>query len=273
MTVAASLQFRALHAALLIEQKPWHPKPQHHSDCAGHGSQCRGAKARLHPTRPQSAAPRATGSRPLSPIGWHHGLLNSVTAANLLHHRWCHAAGLARSVCDGDRAAGRERGSGQQEGTVVPRPIALLATLSVNGTPNAAPYSFFDLMGNDPPVLAPTRLPGSPDWRSARDKWRPSRWRKLAGRLAAGQDRTRGADERRHEAKQEPNCRPWAKAERCSREHPSRPRAQPFRDLVPWSEGWGSEVALIFSPALTALSPRRQPAGIEWSSSRAFGPR
>jgi hypothetical protein len=101
----------------------------------------------------------------------------------------------------------------------------------------------------------------------------PSRWRKLAGRLAAGQDRPRDADERRYEAKQEPNCRPWAKAERCSREHPSRSRAQPFRDLVPWSEGRGSEVALIFSPALTALSPRRQPAGIVWLSTGAFGPR
>lgn len=46
-------------------------------------------------------------------------------------------------------------------GTVVPRPIALVTTLSLNGTPNAAPYSFFNIMGIDPPVLALTVLPGA----------------------------------------------------------------------------------------------------------------
>jgi flavin reductase (DIM6/NTAB) family NADH-FMN oxidoreductase RutF len=45
-------------------------------------------------------------------------------------------------------------------GTVVPRPIALVTTLSASGAPNAAPYSFFNIMGIEPPVLALTVLPG-----------------------------------------------------------------------------------------------------------------
>lgn len=37
--------------------------------------------------------------------------------------------------------------------TVVPRPIALVTTMDSHGTPNAAPFSFFNLMGHDPPIL------------------------------------------------------------------------------------------------------------------------
>jgi flavin reductase (DIM6/NTAB) family NADH-FMN oxidoreductase RutF len=37
----------------------------------------------------------------------------------------------------------------------------LVTTLSVNGTPNAAPYSFFNIMGIEPPILALTVLPGA----------------------------------------------------------------------------------------------------------------
>ncbi len=37
--------------------------------------------------------------------------------------------------------------------TVVPRPIALVTTLSRGGRPNAAPFSFFNALGEDPPVL------------------------------------------------------------------------------------------------------------------------
>ena len=37
---------------------------------------------------------------------------------------------------------------------VVPRPIALLTTLGENGLVNAAPFSFFNLMGGDPPAVA-----------------------------------------------------------------------------------------------------------------------
>ena len=46
-------------------------------------------------------------------------------------------------------------------GTVVPRPIALVTTLTPEGTPNAAPYSFFNIMGIDPPVVAFTVLPAA----------------------------------------------------------------------------------------------------------------
>jgi flavin reductase (DIM6/NTAB) family NADH-FMN oxidoreductase RutF len=44
-------------------------------------------------------------------------------------------------------------------GTVVPRPIALVTTQSSDGLVNAAPYSFFNIMGIDPPVVACTVLP------------------------------------------------------------------------------------------------------------------
>lgn len=37
--------------------------------------------------------------------------------------------------------------------TIVPRPIALVTTLSATGRVNAAPFSFFNVMGEDPPVV------------------------------------------------------------------------------------------------------------------------
>ena len=48
--------------------------------------------------------------------------------------------------------------------TVVPRPIALITSLSPEGLVNAAPYSFFNIMGIEPPVVACTVLP-NPDGR------------------------------------------------------------------------------------------------------------
>ena len=49
--------------------------------------------------------------------------------------------------------------------TVVPRPIALVTSLTPDGVVNAAPFSFFNVMGSDPAivVLAPgNREPGVP---------------------------------------------------------------------------------------------------------------
>ncbi|MFN7926664.1 MAG: hypothetical protein U0Y68_01755 [Blastocatellia bacterium] len=37
---------------------------------------------------------------------------------------------------------------------VVPRPIALVTSLNPDGVVNAAPFSFFNLLGSDPPVVA-----------------------------------------------------------------------------------------------------------------------
>lgn len=37
---------------------------------------------------------------------------------------------------------------------IVPRPIALVTTLGPDGVVNAAPFSFFNLMGSAPPILA-----------------------------------------------------------------------------------------------------------------------
>src|SRR6201994_1815450 len=38
-------------------------------------------------------------------------------------------------------------------GVVVPRPIALVKTLDVNGAVNAAPFSFFNVFSEDPPLI------------------------------------------------------------------------------------------------------------------------
>lgn len=37
---------------------------------------------------------------------------------------------------------------------IVPRPIALVTTISPEGKVNAAPFSFFNILGADPPILA-----------------------------------------------------------------------------------------------------------------------
>ena len=37
---------------------------------------------------------------------------------------------------------------------VVPRPVALVTTISPEGKVNAAPFSFFNMLGADPPILA-----------------------------------------------------------------------------------------------------------------------
>jgi flavin reductase (DIM6/NTAB) family NADH-FMN oxidoreductase RutF len=39
-------------------------------------------------------------------------------------------------------------------GVVVPRPIALVTSLDLEGQVNAAPFSFFNAMGSDPPIVA-----------------------------------------------------------------------------------------------------------------------
>lgn len=38
--------------------------------------------------------------------------------------------------------------------TITPRPIAWITTQSANGARNAAPYSFFNMMGDNPPIVA-----------------------------------------------------------------------------------------------------------------------
>lgn len=39
-------------------------------------------------------------------------------------------------------------------GTVVPRPIALVSTISPNGKPNLAPFSYFNIVGHNPMALS-----------------------------------------------------------------------------------------------------------------------
>ncbi|RVU13934.1 flavin reductase family protein [Methylobacterium oryzihabitans] len=39
-------------------------------------------------------------------------------------------------------------------GSIVPRPIALVTTVDLQGRVNAAPYSFFNCLSHDPPILA-----------------------------------------------------------------------------------------------------------------------
>jgi len=45
--------------------------------------------------------------------------------------------------------------------TVTPRPIAWVTTLSESGVVNAAPYSFFNVMGHEPPTVALGVLAGT----------------------------------------------------------------------------------------------------------------
>ena len=47
-------------------------------------------------------------------------------------------------------------------GLVVPRPIAFITTRSEDGVVNAAPFSFFNLMGEDPPIVV-VSLESRPD--------------------------------------------------------------------------------------------------------------
>jgi flavin reductase (DIM6/NTAB) family NADH-FMN oxidoreductase RutF len=44
-------------------------------------------------------------------------------------------------------------------GTVVPRPIALVISIGRSGVVNAAPYSLFNVMSHDPPIVAFSVLP------------------------------------------------------------------------------------------------------------------
>jgi flavin reductase (DIM6/NTAB) family NADH-FMN oxidoreductase RutF len=49
--------------------------------------------------------------------------------------------------------------------TVVPRPIALVTTINPEGRVNAAPFSFFNAIGSDPPIVVlgiGDRVPGIP---------------------------------------------------------------------------------------------------------------
>ena len=45
--------------------------------------------------------------------------------------------------------------------SVTPRPIAWITTLSASGVVNAAPYSFFNVMGHEPPTIAIGLLRGA----------------------------------------------------------------------------------------------------------------
>lgn len=47
--------------------------------------------------------------------------------------------------------------------SVTPRPIAWVTTRGTDGTTNAAPYSFFNVMGDEPPTVALGLLPGRGD--------------------------------------------------------------------------------------------------------------
>lgn len=59
-------------------------------------------------------------------------------------------------------------------GLVVPRPIAFITTRSEDGVVNAAPFSFFNLMGEDPPIMV-VSLESRPDG-SIKDTLRNIRW-------------------------------------------------------------------------------------------------
>jgi flavin reductase (DIM6/NTAB) family NADH-FMN oxidoreductase RutF len=64
-------------------------------------------------------------------------------------------------------------------GVVVPRPIALVTTLDPEGRVNAAPFSFFNVMGSDPPLVVlgiGDRALGGPRTRPGTSPGRSTSW-------------------------------------------------------------------------------------------------
>src|SRR5690349_17156677 len=62
------------------------------------------------------------------------------------------AGGFPAMIFDMDQVSARDRYK-LLTGVVVPRPIALVTTLDSAGGINAAPFSFFNAMGADPPLV------------------------------------------------------------------------------------------------------------------------
>jgi flavin reductase (DIM6/NTAB) family NADH-FMN oxidoreductase RutF len=56
--------------------------------------------------------------------------------------------------------------------TVVPRPIALATTVDAEGRVNAAPFSFFNAVSSNPPVVVLGISPGDPDAPNAADGYK-----------------------------------------------------------------------------------------------------
>lgn len=52
---------------------------------------------------------------------------------------------------------------------VVPRPIAWVSTVSADGVPNLAPYSFFTVASTDPPILQINSVGHKDTWRNVVD--------------------------------------------------------------------------------------------------------
>ena len=63
--------------------------------------------------------------------------------------------------------------------TVTPRPIAWVTTLSEMGVVNAAPYSFFNVMGHEPPMVVIGVLGG----KIASRVPQPTFWRQMSSWL------------------------------------------------------------------------------------------
>lgn len=59
---------------------------------------------------------------------------------------------------DMDRLAAQDRYK-VLSASIVPRPIAWITSQSARGVRNAAPFSFFNMMGNDPPTIAVGLMP------------------------------------------------------------------------------------------------------------------
>ncbi|MFS8045893.1 flavin reductase family protein [Rhizobium sp. BR 314] len=59
----------------------------------------------------------------------------------------------SRTAFDFTRLGARERYK-LMIGTIIPRPIALVTTVDENGRFNAAPFSFFNCLSADPPIVA-----------------------------------------------------------------------------------------------------------------------
>jgi hypothetical protein len=95
---------------------------------------------------------------------------------------------------------------------VTPRPIAFVTTISPEGKVNAAPFSFFNLLGAEPPILA--IAPGDRDDGTPKDTARNNAPRRsLTGLMSSSKT---GCT---------PSHRPWSNR-RESRNHPSASNAK-----------------------------------------------
>ena len=76
------------------------------------------------------------------------------TVRLLCHHRSSSMIGVMSDIHFYEPATGHGLPHDPFKAIVAPRPIGWVSTLSAEGIPNLAPYSFFNAIGDKPPIIA-----------------------------------------------------------------------------------------------------------------------